>query len=88
MMGWMGLFVLQFGWFANLAFLSAQSLLASCTRRTAWATVTSAALLVLTADALAWHEMYGDSGTAPIKAFGAGYYVWLFVMVGTAITVA
>jgi hypothetical protein len=88
MMGWLGVLVLQFGWFANPVFVAALVLLATSKRRTGWATLVSVLLACLIADALTWHEMYGDNGSVPIQAFGAGYYLWLATMIGAAVTLA
>lgn len=86
MIGWLGVLVFQFGWYANLAFLASIGLLLSSKRRTAWVLTAPAALMILTADALTWREMYGDNGSGPIQSFAAGYYVWIAVMIGTAAT--
>ena len=87
--GWMGIMVLQVGWFANLVIVP--GLLGCLFRpmsvsRRKWPRrrIGAAVLTVLAVDALFWRKMYGDDGTAPIEQFGAGYYLWFAVTLGTA----
>ncbi len=88
MIGWMGAFVLQFGWFANLAFLLAVGMLAFSRKRTLWASVLTFPLVAATVDALFWHEIDGDNGPAQIQSFGVGYYLWFAAMIGAAASLA
>lgn len=87
-MGWLGLLVGQLGWFANIAFLASLGILAFSRTRTLWGSALSLVLTALAADGLLWHEMYGDNGSAPIQAFGAGYYLWFAAMVGAGTSLA
>lgn len=84
MMGWMGVFVGQFGWFLNLLLWPALVLAASRSSvRQSRKLGLAALMMVLVADALFWRDMYGDDGATPIPVFGTGYYLWFAVMVAS-----
>ncbi|WP_454714543.1 hypothetical protein [Caulobacter segnis] len=84
LVGWLGALVGQFGWFANLGFLASFGL--SLGKRDPSGLDLTASVLTLAAaiDALFWRRLYGDNGSVPIEAFGAGYYVWFVAIVGMA----
>lgn len=84
--GWLGVMVLQVGWFANLAFLASLPVLAS-SRKFGWLSKALTLVLILTTiDALFWREMYYDNGSEPIRTFGSGYYLWFAAMVGASVS--
>lgn len=85
MLGWMGLFSFQFGWLANLTFWGTGVL--SVIKDAPVAVRVGAALfqIGLGIDALFWDTVADEGGVQKIDAFGSGYYVWLFVMFGSAV---
>ncbi|MBI2262123.1 MAG: hypothetical protein HYU62_10730 [Caulobacterales bacterium] len=83
-MGWMGVTVGQYGWFANvtLPFILLMSAMKGSPIVIRFIMI--AAQLSLTLHALSWDTMYGDNGSGPIGGFGPGYYLWFVVMIGSA----
>ena len=88
MVGWLGVFVLQFGWFANLVFVACCTLIGFGIGGPRTRFALSIGLSALAINALFWREMYGDNGSAPILSFGLGYYLWFIAMFGAAATLA
>jgi hypothetical protein len=84
--GWLGVIVLQFGWFANIAFIIA--VVRFLLRRSGKVgdTAILAVLVPSTLDALLWRQMYGDNGSVPIQVFGVGYYLWFAAMAGMTLS--
>lgn len=81
LMGWMGPLALQFGWFANLLLL-AYALLPASGLVGAFIYTILLAITVISSTFFKWLPV--DSGDSHIVAWGAGYYVWMSVMVATA----
>jgi hypothetical protein len=86
MLGWMGLFVFQFAWLANILLMPALGLLlVERPPRTA-SKILGGLLLALFVSALAWDEMYYDNGTRPILSYHSGYFLWLGAVAVAAVS--
>ncbi|MCC2976509.1 hypothetical protein LK533_07455 [Sphingomonas sp. PL-96] len=88
-LGVLGFTVGKFGWFANLIIVPAWLWIlvrpaSQAGRQHSMRRGVAAMLTLLGVDALFWRDMYGDNGAIPIEAFGAGYYLWLISVFGTA----
>ena len=83
--GWFGISNGQFGWIANLTFPCIA--LFTLVKGTWVAARLSAAgvQIGLAVNALFWNWVADEAGVHAIKAFGAGYYLWLGVMIGSAV---
>lgn len=85
-LGWMGAFVFQFGWYANLVLPIAIVLIARKSD-TMWVNFLTAALLIGPGcHALQWKSMQADGPPVAIRSFGMGYYLWLTAVFGSATT--
>jgi hypothetical protein len=84
MTGWLGPFIGQFAWLANVLFFFVLRFL-----RRGWSDNGLPGLSAIftglgAVNALFWRRMFFDSGYEPIVRHGAGYYVWLIAMFGGA----
>jgi hypothetical protein len=91
LMGWMGVLIFHFGWFANIALLVALIIIVAPMRGVAgresskiWGWIAFTALIALCGDAALWREVADDRGSARILSFGVGYYLWFGAMFGGA----
>jgi hypothetical protein len=84
MMGWLGVSIAQFGWFANIAFLFGFAILLIPKHIRLLDLAVSTIIIALCVDALLWREMCGDSGCVRVPMFGVGYYLWFFAMAGVS----
>ena len=82
--GPLGVLVMQFAWFANLVLVPAIIFLVFKRPPRALGIVFAVLLVALAIDALRWDRIHGDNGYAMIQSYGAGYYLWLGVMLTTA----
>lgn len=76
MLGWLGVFIFQFGWFANLLIPPALVLLLLERSSRLLPRLIGGGLLVFSLNALFWHEMYYDNGSSPIEVYHPGYFMW------------
>ena len=85
LIGWLGIFNGQFGWFANLPFLL--SMPAAIGRRqppTLLFLFASLAIALPAIQTLGWTDVQTDSGRFPV-AIGPGYYLWLVALLAQAV---
>ena len=76
--GWMGPFIGQFGWFANILIWITLACLARTVGPSEGFTFWLAgSLLLLTINSAFWSTIPDSAGRHPIVAFGAGYYLWM-----------
>ena len=76
MMGWLGVFVFQFGWFANVLIIPAIVLLLLRRPGGLLSRLIGGGIALLLLNALFWREMHYDNGTRPIENYHIGYYLW------------
>lgn len=76
MIGWLGVFILQFGWFANVLILPAIVLLLIKRSGRRRLHLMGGSLLALSLNALFWSEMHYDNGSRPIEIYHSGYFMW------------
>lgn len=87
--GPLGVLVMQFAWFANVLFVVALVLmLLRQPPSVTLSLVVAVPLGLLALDALRWDRIEGDNGHAMILSYGAGYYLWLGVMLAAAAALA
>ena len=86
LIGWLGIFRLQFGWFANPALGLVLVRLVRGGPGAQLDMALAAALLLLAFDACFWSRMYGDGSLIAVDRFGPGYFLWLFATGGAGIT--
>lgn len=82
--GPLGVLVMQFAWFANLLLVPAIIFLVMKRPPRVLGIIFSALLVLLALDALTWDRIHGDNAEAMILHYGAGYYLWLGVVLGAA----
>lgn len=75
--GWLGPLAAEFGWFGNISLMILLIRMLWARKPTRLDLALAGASVAAAIDAMFWREMYFDSGSKPIQAFGAGYYVWL-----------
>jgi hypothetical protein len=81
MLGWLGFFLGQFAWLANLLFATALVLLVRGRPPLVWGIMIGVLTSMLAAHALSWTSVYREGGsTAPVLSYGSGYYVWIAVI--------
>ena len=76
MIGWLGLFMFQFGWLANLLIIPAIVLLLLRKPGRLLPRLIGGGLALLLLNALFWREMHYDNGSRPIETYHLGYYLW------------
>ena len=81
MIGWLGIFAFQFGWFANILLIIGIALLLAKECRGRPSRLVAGGLLVLSMNALFWGEMYYSNETRPIETYYLGYYFWFLANV-------
>src|SRR5688500_15505787 len=79
-LGPLAVLAMQFAWFANLLLVPALILLARQRPPLVPSIAIAAVLALLALNALTWDRVYGDNSDAMIQSYGAGYYLWLGVM--------
>jgi len=80
LLGWVGFFLGQFAWVANLLFATALVLLVRGRPPLVWGLMVGVLTSVLAAHALSWDMVYQTGGgTAPVLAYWSGYYLWVAV---------
>jgi hypothetical protein len=80
LLGWLGFFLGQFGWIANLLFAATIILLVRGRPPLVWGLMIGVLTSLLAAHALSWTSIYQTGGgTAPIMAYWSGYYLWVLV---------
>jgi hypothetical protein len=78
LMGWMGPFIGQFGWFANFLVPIAVVDRASNSRVSRRSAKAAAAMLLLLAiNSAFWQNIPNDASLGPITSYGIGYYFWM-----------
>ena len=82
--GPLGVLVMQFAWFANLLLVPALIFLIQKRPPRVLGIVFSVLLVLLALNALTWDRIHGDNAEAMSLHYGAGYYLWLGVVLGTA----
>jgi hypothetical protein len=79
-LGWLGFFLGQFAWAANLLFAAALVLLVRGRPPLVWGLMIGVLTSLLAAHALSWTTIYQTGGgTASVLAYWSGYYLWVLV---------
>lgn len=73
--GWLGVSMLEFGWFANLAFFSAVRAYNTNITRCKWAAII--AILIGLTSYHAKEVIFTFASNTTITSLGAGFYVWM-----------
>jgi hypothetical protein len=84
-MGWFAVFMLQFGWFANIVLpvVLLLALFAGQSRLVHVASIWLALLLLaLTLNAAMWREIPTDFRSIQVVGFRIGYWLWMGAMLG------
>ena len=85
MLGWLGVLSLQFGWFANPIFLASLSVAQSSVKPGLGVSgLLSFLLVAFTINPMFWTKAITPDGGYTV-VHGPGYYVWIVVMILTAI---
>ncbi len=78
LLGWLGFFLGQFAWIANLLFAAVIILLVRGRPPLVWGLMMGVLTSLLAVHALNWTSVYQTGGgLAPIVSFGLGYYLWI-----------
>ncbi len=78
LLGWLGFFLGQYAWAANLLFAMALILLVRGRPPLIWGLMIGVLTSLLAAHALAWTDVHrSGGGTVPILAYWSGYYLWV-----------
>lgn len=86
MVGWLGVLLIQFGWFANILFFILLPAMTFWQRPVPWLSRLLAILLALcTVDAVVWKNIPTDASDGPITEYGTGYYLWMLCMAATVV---
>lgn len=84
--GWISLLMLQPAWLGNLLIWLVVPIVGSSERP--WKVtlrLCGGALIACAIGALFWRDLPDDSGSNPIVAYGAGYYLWMIAVLGSGI---
>jgi hypothetical protein len=80
LLGWLGFFLGQFAWLANLLFAAALVLLARGRPPLVWGMMLGALTSMLAVHALSWTKVHRTGGgTVDVLAYGSGYWLWVAV---------
>jgi hypothetical protein len=80
LLGWLGFFLGQFAWVANLLFAMALVMLVRGRPPLVWGLMIGVLTSMLAAHALSWTSVFREGGSiAPVLAYGTGYYLWVVV---------
>ncbi len=85
MWGWVGVLGLQFAWLANFT-LPGVAMLSLMKAAPVFLRVSAAVLQIgMAIQALFWNWLADEGGSHSIESYGPGYYLWIGIMIGSAV---